>query len=98
MHLALLLVAAATVGAGEQADPMLDCIKREAPRIERLDQSLESVGRIVVNVACAEALRRVADQIIGPQRVAIPDSLVRGYEFRAVQAAIEAREQRLSGR
>lgn len=94
MHPAVLILAAAS------ADPttaeMLECIRREVPRIERIEENLESVARIVVNVVCADTLRRQANEFATRATTATAtEPLARGYEFRAVQMAIEAREARL---
>ena len=78
------------------------CIDREAPRIEKLQDDLESVGRIVVNIICFEPLRQLKLALINPPPGEVRDprynetivDLVKGYEAHAVAVAIEAREAR----
>lgn len=102
MFAALILVAASAPIA-DASDDMMACVRRESPRIERIEQSLESVARIVVNVVCVEPLRRLANTLNGSpiagrstgQVAQGQETIARGYEFRAMQSAIEAREARL---
>jgi hypothetical protein len=89
-----LVLIAAVAGLPDEAKLMSEmnaCVDRSARRVERLQDDLESVARIVVNVACLEPLTQLTRRV---PRGEVPD-LIRLYEVAAILAALRAREERL---